>query len=67
MIFRPPLFLTPGSFFFLLAWHSVLDLHARSPDKEKERDTAFWSAEQFSLFRIQPPAVVALSLFNHYL
>lgn len=56
MIFRSPLFSSPFFFLFLLAWHSVLDLHERSPDRKK-RDTAFWSAEQLSLLR-NPPAVV---------
>lgn len=43
MIFRAPLF---SLFLFLSAWHSVLDLQERSPDR-KRTDTAIWSAEQF--------------------
>lgn len=61
MIFRAPLFFPCPVLSFLLAWHSVLDLHERSPDKEKERDTAFWSGTIFCFH--DPPAVV-FSLFN---
>lgn len=61
MIFRSPLFSSPFFFLFLLAWHSVLDLHECSPDRKKkgygflERGTIFSfmkasSCCRFSLF-----------------
>lgn len=57
MIFRSPLFSSPFFFLFLLAWHSVLDLHERSPDRKKKGIRLSGARNNF-LFYETPPAVV---------
>lgn len=54
MIVRSPLF-PPYFFLFLSAWHSVLDLHERSPDRKKN-GYVFWERGTIS-FLMPLPAV----------
>lgn len=57
MIFRSPFFPVP----FLLAWHSVLDLHRRGPDKEK-RGYCFLERGTFFSSSCGPPQLLVVVL-----